>query len=616
MKNKLDSKNLSDTSYPKSSEKNNKKSSLKALMTYASNYKFLIALVIFFSLAETLTAVVSPKIAGMAITTLSGGVSSGVYSIDFDYLFKILALLFVLYSVFALSSCLRSYFITVITVKMTYRLREDISKKLNRLTVNYLESTSHGDILSRIMNDVETFSSAFTQSISQVVSSFVMGIGVLFMMFYISWEMTLVSLITLPIMAVIVLIVLKKSQRHFVEYQENLGKVNGFIEENFTGYEVLKAFGAEEKAKMEFNNFNNKMYDSSWKSQFASGLTSPIMNFISSLGYVVACVMGGYFAVVRAFAIGDISAFIAYSGQFTQPLIQISGISGLIQQTLAASDRIFEFLRAPEEPDDNSKSFLLNNSEFIKKEIKQLDSDIEFKNISFGYEEEKPIIRNFSFKIMPGQSVAVVGETGAGKTTLIKLLMRFYDVSDGEILLGSKNIKEFKIDEYRKLFGIVTQDSWLYNATIMENIRYGNLKASDSEVKQAAEFVGAGHFIKSLPSGYETMVEEGASNISEGQKQLICIARMVLSNSPIFILDEATASVDTCTESYIQNALSRVLKGKTSIVIAHRLSTIKNSDVILVIDKGVLLEHGTHSELLKSQGVYYDLYMSQFEKVI
>ncbi len=614
MKNKTDFKNLPNVSHMKSQKKNNRNNSWKELVSYASDYKFQIFLVIFFSLAQTLVTVVSPKIAGMAITSVSLGISSGVSAVDFDYLFNILAILLTLYSAFALSSCLSNYFITNVTVRMTYRLREDISKKLNRLSISYLESTGHGDILSRVMNDVETLSSAFTQSISQVISSVVMAGGVLFMMFFISREMTLASLAILPVMAVIIAVIFKKSQKHFVAYQENLGKINGFIEENFLGYEVIKAFGAEEETKFEFNNFNNRMYNSAWKSQFLSGITSPIMNFVSGLSYVVSCAMGGYFAVVRAFAIGDISAFIAYSGQFTGPLVQITGISNLIQQTFAAAGRVFEFLKAPEEPINNSK-FLLSTPVTVKDKQPELNHSIEFKNVNFGYKPKESIIKDFSFKIMPGQSVAVVGETGAGKTTLIKLLMRFYDVCGGEILFGPKNIKEFSIKEYRSLFGMVSQDSWLCNETITENIRYGNLKASDSDVKQAAEFVGAGHFIKSLPDGYETIIEEGASNISEGEKQLICIARMVLSDSPVFILDEATASVDTCTESHIQSVLSKVLKDKTSIIIAHRLSTVKNSDVILVMDKGKLAEYGTHFELLEKKGLYYDLYNSQFEKI-
>ncbi len=609
MRSRNDFKNLRNISSAEPIKKYDKKGLWKELKAYASDYKLPIALVVFFSLAETLITIVSPKIAGMAITAISVGISGGTDAIDYNHLFKIVALLFALYSAYAASSCLGRYFTTSVTIRMTYRLREDISEKLNRLSADYLESTSHGDILSRVMNDVDTLSSAFTQTISQVISSSVMTVGVLFMMFYISWEMTVISLMTLPIIAVVVLIVLKKSQKHFVGYQESLGKINGFIEETFSGHEIIKAFGAEEKSKADFNCFNNKMYNFAWKSQFLSGTISPIVSFVSSLSYVSSCVVGGYFAVVRAFAVGDISAFIAYSGQFTQPIIQLSAISGLIQQTLAAANRVFEFLKAPEEPSDCSKSF-------VKDADSKLKYDIEFKNVNFGYTPDSLIIKDFSFKIPQGKSVAIVGETGAGKTTLIKILMRFYNVCAGEILLGSQNINEFNLKEYRKIFGIVTQDSWLYSGTVMENIRYGNLQASDDEVKQVAEFVGAGHFIRSLPRGYETKIEEGASNISEGQKQLICIARMVISYSPVFILDEATASVDTCTESHIQRVLSKVLKDKTSIIIAHRLSTIKNSDVILVMDKGVLSEYGTHCELLEKKGIYYDLYASQFEKVI
>lgn len=606
-------KNISATPPKEPVQTSIRKNSLKRLMAYASSYKVMIAFVVFFSVTQTLVTVAAPKIAGMAITAISLGIPGGINAVDFDYPFKIVAFLFVLYCIFSVSLCLGNYLMTTVTVRMTYRLREDISKKMDRLSLSYIESNSHGDILSRVMNDVEVLSSAFTQSINRIISSAIMTVGVLFMMFSISWEMTVVSLMMLPVMGVIVLIVLKKSQKHFVEYQANLGKVNGFIEENFSGYEVIKAFGAEERVTHEFSEYNNKMYDSAWKSQFLSGFTTPVMNFISSLSYIVSCVMGGYFAVVRAFAIGDISAFIAYSGQFTQPLIQVSGIMSLIQQTLAAADRVFEFLDAPEEHAVNAKSSFLNITELTKNS--ELKHDIEFRNVSFGYKPGDATIKDFSFNISPGQSVAIVGATGAGKTTLIKLLMRFYDVSDGKILFGSENIKNFRLKEYRKLFAAVTQDSWLYKATIMENIRYGNPKTSDDKVKQVAAFVGAGHFIESLPSGYETVVEEGASNISEGQKQLICIARMVLSNSPIFILDEATASVDTCTESHIQSILSKVLKDKTSIIIAHRLSTIKNADVILVMDNGELAEHGTHLELLDKKGLYYDLYTSQFEKI-
>ena len=575
---------------------------IKKVWNYVSEYKIYIFVIFIFAILESLSIVFGPKLTGSAITLLSEG------NIDFDYLFKIIIKMLLLFSVYALSSCLGSYFVSLVTIKVTYRLRNEISLKMDKLSLEYINSVSYGDVISCVMNDVESLSSAFTQSISRIASSVVMAIGVLFMMISISFKMTLAFIAVLPVIGIVAAIILKKSQKYFVEYQKQLGEINGFIEETFSGHEVISIFNAKDKIKNNFDEINHRMYDSSQKSQFLSGITPCVVEMISKASYIVSCVMGGYLAVMKLLSIGDITAFIAYSNQFMEPVIQVTSISGILQQIVASSQRIFEFLEAPEEPQNDKEDLDVN--------INSLQSyEIEFKNVSFGYTSEKKIIKDFSLKVKLGQTLAIVGETGSGKTTLINILMRFLENFEGEILLGGKNIKSFSLKEYRKLFGLVTQDSWLYGGTIYENIAYGKENSSENEIKFAAEHVGASHFIESLPAGYNTIIAENMYNISEGQKQLLCIARMILKNAPIFIMDEATSSVDVFTESRIQNTLKKILKDKTSIVIAHRLSTIKNADLVAVMEKGKLMEIGTHDELMHKEGIYFNMYMSQFDRV-
>lgn len=575
---------------------------IKKVWNYVSEYKIYIFVIFIFAILESLSIVFGPKLTGSAITLLSEG------NIDFDYLFKIIIKMLLLFSVYALSSCLGSYFVSLVTIKVTYRLRNEISLKMDKLSLEYINSVSYGDVISCVMNDVESLSSAFTQSISRIASSVVMAIGVLFMMISISFKMTLAFIAVLPVVGIVAVIILKKSQKYFVEYQKQLGEINGFIEETFSGHEVISIFNAKDKIKNNFDEINHRMYDSSQKSQFLSGITPCVVEMISKASYIVSCVMGGYLAVMKLLSIGDITAFIAYSNQFMEPVIQVTSISGILQQIVASSQRIFEFLEAPEEPQNDKEDLDVN--------INSLQTyEIEFKNVSFGYTSEKKIIKDFSLKVKSGQTLAIVGETGSGKTTLINILMRFLENFEGEILLGGKNIKSFSLKEYRKLFGLVTQDSWLYGGTIYENIAYGKENSSENEIKFAAEHVGASHFIESLPAGYNTVIAENMYNISEGQKQLLCIARMILKNAPIFIMDEATSSVDVFTESRIQNTLKKILKDKTSIVIAHRLSTIKNADLVAVMEKGKLMEIGTHDELMHKEGIYFNMYMSQFDRV-
>lgn len=587
---------------PQNSKINKKKYCIKKVWNYVSEYKIYVFVIFVFAVLESLSVVFGPKFTGSAITLLSEG------NIDFDYLFEIIMKMLLIFSVYALSSCLGSYFVSIVTIKLTYRLRNDISDKMDKLSFEYINSVSYGDVLSRIMNDVDSLSSAFTQSISRIVSSVVMAVGVLVMMISISLKMTLTFIAVLPLVGIVVAIILKKSQKYFDEYQKQLGEIDGFIEEAFSGHEVVSIFNAEEKFKNNFSEINRRMYDSSQKSQFLSGIAPCIVEIVSKASYIVSCIMGGYLAVMKLLSIGDITAFIAYSNQFMDPVIQVTSVSGIIQQIVASSQRIFEFLEAPEETQNDSENLDMN-----------IDSaqttEIEFKNVSFGYTPEKKIIKDFSLKVKAGQTLAIVGETGSGKTTLINILMRFLENFEGEILLGGKNIKSFSLKKYRKLFGLVTQDSWLYSGTIYENIAYGKENFSENEIKLAAASVGASHFIESLPEGYNTVIAENMYNISEGQKQLLCIARMILKNAPIFIMDEATSSVDVFTESRIQSALKKILKNKTSIVIAHRLSTIKNADIVAVMEKGELVEIGTHDKLMSKEGIYFSMYMSQFDKV-
>lgn len=582
-------------------KKTDSKKYIKRLLSYVSPYKFYIIFVVIFAILESLASVFGPKITGNSITLLSSD------NIDFNKLYDFIAQLLVVYSVYVFSSCVSNYIISLITIKITYKMRNDISKKMERLSFGYINSVSYGEVLSRIMNDVENLSSAFTQTVSSVISSLVMAVGVIWMMIGISWKMTLIFMGVIPVVGIVVIVILKKSQKYFVEYQKRMGQMNGFIEETFSGYEVVSTFDAREKFTEDFGTINKSMYNSSFKSQFLSGMLPYIMDLASKSNYIVACIMGGYMVVMRALTIGDITAFIAYSNQFMDPLAQAASISGIIQQILASAERIFEFLDAPEEAGKADLQEIPQNIDNF--------SDIEFKNINFGYDEKSLVIKDFSLKVKSGQTVAIVGETGSGKTTLVNILMRFFEDFDGDILLNGENIKNIPLEQYRKMFGLVTQDSWLYGGSISENIAYGGNNVSLEEVKTISKNIGADHFVESLSQGYDTLIEENMTNISEGQRQLLCIARMAVKDAPILIMDEATSSVDVFTEKQIQKSLKNILKKRTAFIIAHRLSTIKFADMIVVMQKGKITEIGTHDELMAKKGMYFDMYMSQFDKV-
>lgn len=581
------------------SKKSNKY--IKRLLGYVSPYKLYIIFVVIFAILESLASVFGPKITGNSITLLSSD------NIDFNKLYDFIAQLLIVYSVYVFSSCVSNYIISLITIKITYKMRNDISKKMERLSFGYINSVSYGEVLSRIMNDVENLSSAFTQTVSSVISSLVMAVGVIWMMIGISWKMTLIFVGVIPVVGIVVIVILKKSQKYFVEYQKRIGQMDGFIEETFSGYEVVSTFDARDKFTGDFGTINKSMYDSSFKSQFLSGMLPYIMDLVSKSNYIIACIMGGYMVVMRALTIGDITAFIAYSNQFMDPLAQAASISGIIQQILASAERIFEFLDAPEEAGKADLQDISQNLDNF--------SDIEFKNINFGYDEKSLVIKDFSLKVKSGQTVAIVGETGSGKTTLVNILMRFFEDFDGDIFLNGENIKNIPLEQYRKMFGLVTQDSWLYGGTISENIAYGGNNVSLEEVKTISKNIGADHFVESLSQGYDTLIEENMTNISEGQRQLLCIARMAVKDAPILIMDEATSSVDVFTEKQIQKSLKNILQKRTAFIIAHRLSTIKFADMIVVMQKGKIVEIGTHDELMAKKETYFDMYMSQFDKV-
>lgn len=583
------------------------KGTVKKLWGYLSKYKLALLIVVIFTIASTIFSVVGPKILGNATTELFNGVISkytGGSGINFSKIGKILILLLVLYICSAIFSYIQGIIMTNISQKLAYRLRREVSKKINKLPMKFYDKKTHGEILSIITNDIDTLSQNLNIEATQVISSVATIIGILIMMFSIDWIMTLVALLTLPLSIVIIAFIMKKSQGYFKAQQDYLADVNGEVEEMFSNQSVIRVFNAENKMVSKFEYDNNKLADVAWKSNFVSGLMHPIMNFVGNLGYVVIAILGSYFTILGRITVGNIQSFIQYTKNFTNPIAQIAQISNMLQSMVAASERVFDFLDEEEEKEKNQK-FIPTN---------KIEGSVDFKNVKFGYNQDKIIINDFSAKVKPGQKIAIVGPTGAGKTTIVKLLMRFYDLNSGEILVDGHNINDYRKEDIRGLFGMVLQDTWLFNGTIMENIRYGRLEASDDEVIKACKMAHVHHFIQTLPDGYNMVLNEETTNISGGQKQLLTIARAILADPKILILDEATSSVDTRTEILIQKAMDKLMEGRTSFIIAHRLSTIKNADLILVMDSGDIVEQGTHEELLKKNGFYAKLYNSQFEK--
>lgn len=583
--------------------------SIGKLIKYVGSYKIAIFIVMIMAAASTVFNVAGPKVLGKATTGLSEGLMrkiAGTGGIDFNYIGKILLIVLGLYVCSAIFNFAQGWIMTGISQKICYRLRKEISEKINRMPMKYFESRTYGEVLSRITNDVDTLGMGLNQSITTIITSTATMIGVLIMMLSISPLMTIIAIVILPISVWLISFVIKKSQNYFKTQQEYLGHINGQIEETYGGHMVVKSFNKEKDMVDEFNRTNNVLYSSAWKSQFFSGMMQPIMAFVGNLGYAGVALSGGLLAINGVITIGDIQAFIQYVRNFTQPITQIAQVINQVQSMAAASERVFEFLNEEEE------------EQIVKNPVStdNIRGEVEFDHVRFGYKEDQVIIRDFCAKVKPGQKVAIVGPTGAGKTTMVKLLMRFYDVNAGEIRIDGHNIKDFNRRELRDAFGMVLQDTWLYKDTIMENIRYGKLEASDEEVIAAAKAAHAHHFIETLPGGYNMELNEDASNVSQGQKQLLTIARAILADNPILILDEATSSVDTRTEIQIQNAMDNLMKGRTSFVIAHRLSTIKDADIILVMKDGDIVEQGNHEELLAKGGFYAGLYNSQFEDVV
>ncbi|MEZ0395574.1 MAG: ABC transporter ATP-binding protein [Anaerolineales bacterium] len=580
---------------------------MRKLIEYLGRYRLAILASMLIAVASTVFSIVGPKILGRATTKLFEGVLGQITGtgtgIDFEYIGNILLTVLALYVFSALLSYLQGWIMADISANIAYRFRRDIAEKIDRMPLRYFDGTNHGEVLSRVTNDVDTVNQTLSQSLTQIITSVTTVVGVLVMMFSISWLMTLVALLIVPLSLVLISVVVKHSQKYFKQQQDYLGHVNGHIEEMYGGHVVVKAFNGEARSIARFDSLNDILYASAWKSQFLSGLMMPMMNFIGNLGYVAVSILGGYLAIKRSITVGDIQAFIQYVRSFTQPMMQIANVSNVLQQTAAAAERVFEFLGEEEEIPDPTEPVQLHD----------FQGRVDFKNVRFGYTPDRIIIHDFSFYAEPGQRIAIVGPTGAGKTTMVKLLMRFYDVNGGAILLDGHDIRNFRRGDLRCMFGMVLQDTWLFNGTIMENIRYGRITATDEEVIAAAKAAHADHFIRALPGGYDFVLNEETTNISAGQKQLLTIARAILTDPNILILDEATSSVDTHTEVLIQKAMQNLMKGRTSFIIAHRLSTIRDADWILVMNNGDIVEQGRHEKLLAKGGFYAELYNSQFE---
>ena len=583
------------------------KGSSKKLIKYLGKYWIAIVIVMIFAAASTVFSVAGPKVMGKATTALAEGLMdkiSGTGGIDFDYIAKVLLFTLGLYIISAVFMFIQGLIMTNITQKTCYRMRKEIVEKINRMPMKYFESRTYGEVLSRITNDVDTLGQSLNQSITQVITSVATLIGTLVMMLSISPLMTIISIVILPVSAFLISFVVKHSQKFFRQQQEYLGHINGQVEEVYGGHLIIKAYNKEEETVSAFRQANDVLYRSAWKSQFLSGLMMPIMQFVGNLGYAGVAISGGILAIKKVITIGDIQAFIQYVKNFTQPIQQVAQVATQLQSMTAASERVFEFLE--EEEDDITVEDPVS--------VSDIEGRVEFSHVKFGYDPDNMIIKDFSAKVEPGQQVAIVGPTGAGKTTMVKLLMRFYDVNSGSILVDGHDVREYNRPQLREAFGMVLQDTWLFKGTIMENIRYGRLDATDEEVIEAAKAAHAHHFIQTLPGGYNMELNEDASNVSQGQKQLLTIARAILADNRILILDEATSSVDTRTEIRIQKALDNLMRGRTSFVIAHRLSTIKNADMILVMKDGDIIEQGNHEELIKKNGFYAELYNSQFEE--
>ena len=583
------------------------KGAMLRLLKYMERYKFRLILMVLFAIGGTVFNIIGPKILGKATTELYSGLISkinGGSGIDFDKIIKILAGVMCLYVVSSVLSFIQGFIMTGISNDVTYNLRKDISKKINKIPMKYFESRTHGEILSRITNDVDTLQTGINQSVTQLITATTTLIGVLVMMLSINVWMTLAALLILPISMFIISKVMKHSQKYFQDQQKYLGEVNGQVEEIYSGHNVVKAFNKEESVIDEFEKTNEKLYSSAWRSQFFSGIMMPIMQFVGNLGYVMVALLGGFMVIKNKIEVGDVQAFFQYIRNFTQPIQQIAQVTNMLQSSAAASERVFEFLDVEEEDQVAANPVSVEN----------IEGNVEFEHISFGYDASKIIVHDFNADVKAGQKVAIVGPTGAGKTTMIKLLMRFYDVNSGKICIDGHDVKDFNRIELREMFGMVLQDTWLFHGTIMENIRYGRLDATDEEVIAAAKAAHAHHFIMSQPGGYQMELNEETNNISQGQKQLLTIARAILADNKIMILDEATSSVDTRTEERIQKAMDNLMKGRTSFVIAHRLSTIRDADLILVMKDGDIIEQGTHESLLAKNGFYANLYNSQFEK--
>lgn len=582
------------------------KGTMKKLIKHLSAYKFSIVTVLIFAIGSSAFSIVGPKVLGKVTTKIFEGIMakiSGIGNIDFDYIEKIIIILIGLYLLSAVLSYIQGWIMTNVAMKVSYNFRKEISEKINKMPLKYFDNTNQGEVLSRVTNDVDTLSQTLNQSLTQIITSVTTVIGVLIMMFTISWQMSLVAIGIIPVSMIIIMIIVKNSQKFFKQQQDYLGNVNGHVEEMYGGHIVMKAFNGERNSVDKFNKLNDKLYGAAWKSQFLTSIMMPLMNFVGNLGYVAVSILGGYLAVKRTIEVGDIQAFIQYVRQFTQPIAQIANISNILQQTAASAERVFEFLDEEEEVPEAKNPIKLD----------KVQGYVEFRNVHFGYNPEKIIINNFSANIKPGQKIAIVGPTGAGKTTMVKLLMRFYDVNQGKILVDGHDIRDFTRKDLRSVFGMVLQDTWLYNGSIMDNIRYGRVDATDEEVVEAAKSARVDSFVHALPDGYNMVLNEEASNISQGQKQLITIARAILAKPKILILDEATSSIDTRTEVQIKLAMDALAKDCTSFIIAHRLSTIRDADLILVMNNGDIVEQGNHNELLEKGGFYAKLYKSQFE---